>query len=839
MKKYHLLLTVAPLVLAQSALAQTTPPSQDQASTDSTDKTSSKTAPEREVFSTGVAKGRDRLDSAISTSSLKEAEIEKFGARSLGEVIRNIPGVRAEATNGEGNNSYSIRGLPLAATGSKYLQFQEDGLPLLEFGDMLVAPDLFLRADLTLSQIEAIRGGSASTFASNSPGGVINLISKTGEVEGGTVQVSTGVDYDEKRLDFDYGGRISDTLRYNIGGFYRIGEGPRETGFNAYKGGQVKLNITKEFTGGYIRISGKYLDDHTPAYLASPVRVTGTNDKPKYESVAGFDIGHDTLVSPNVANLVTLDGNNQLIRDDVREGMHPIVKSIGLDTQFDVAGFTISEKFRYASITGQITQFYPALTAPASTIATMIGGAGAKLSYATGPNAGQAITSPSTLNGNGLLMQALMRDTKLNALDNMTNDLRATRQVNLGSGVLTATAGYYRSSQSLDDDWLYVSVISDVIGGGKSALVNITNAAGVALTQDGYVAYSAGAGSGAYRRKYDVNIDMSAPYGSLNYHIGKIAIGGSIRYDMGKIRGSIYGSELGGGRVGVMSYDMNGDGVISAPERSVAVLPLTRPAPVDVDYHYLSYSAGINYRIAEPFAVFARYSRGGRGAADRILFSPMVSTITGKLIDDRAGHDTVKQAELGAKFRKSDITLNVTGFWAQTSETNTQTVTQPDGTLLSRLIARTYRAYGAEFEGAVRHGPFSLTAGATYTHAEIADDPSNATIIGNTPRHQANFIFQATPQMETKYFTVGANFVGTTGSFTQDTNQLRLPGFTTVNAFLQFRPVDRVELSLNANNLFDVVGFTEAGAATLPASGITSARAINGRTISSALRFSF
>ena len=43
----------------------------------------------------------------------------------------------------------------------------------------------FVRADLTLSQVQAIRGGSASTFSSNSPGGVINLISKTGEEEGG------------------------------------------------------------------------------------------------------------------------------------------------------------------------------------------------------------------------------------------------------------------------------------------------------------------------------------------------------------------------------------------------------------------------------------------------------------------------------------------------------------------------------------------------------------------------------------------------------------------------------------------------------------------------------
>ena len=47
----------------------------------------------------------------------------------------------------------------------------------------VVAPGL--RADLNVARVEAIRGGSASTFASNSPGGVINMISDTGEREGG------------------------------------------------------------------------------------------------------------------------------------------------------------------------------------------------------------------------------------------------------------------------------------------------------------------------------------------------------------------------------------------------------------------------------------------------------------------------------------------------------------------------------------------------------------------------------------------------------------------------------------------------------------------------------
>jgi outer membrane receptor protein involved in Fe transport len=302
---------------------------------------------------------------------------------------------------------------------------------------------------------------------------------------------------------------------------------------------------------------------------------------------------------------------------------------------------------------------------------------------------------------------------------------------------------------------------------------------------------------------------------------------------MGKAEGLTYGSS-------VRSYDFNGDGVISRPESQTGVFNLGRPNPVDFTYNYLSYSASINYRVAEPLAVFARYSRGGRGAADRVLFTPIVSPTTGKLVDSRAGHDVVKQAEMGVKYRNGDLALNLTGFWAKTQEINQQTVQLPDGSLAPQIIARGYKAMGAEFEGSFRRGPFSITAGATYTDAEIESDALAPALEGNVPRHQAKFIFQATPQFETEMFTVGANFVGTTSSYAQDANQLKLPGFTVVNAFLQFRPVERVQLSLNANNLFDVEGYTEAGASSLPAiNDVTTVRLINGRTLSTSLRFSF
>ena len=219
-----------------------------------------------EVVVTGVTRGTTKLDTSISVSSLDYSEASKFSPRGVAELYRSLPGLRSEPATGEGNGSIAVRGIPLATGGYKYVQLQEDGLPILQFGDIIVGnvPN-FVRGDFTLARIEAIRGGSASTLASDAPGGIINHISQTGEEEGGSVGVSFGLDYDELRYDFAYGGRITDDMYGHIGGYWREGEGVRDVGYDATTGGQIKASLTKELDNGYIRFSYKRLDENLAA----------------------------------------------------------------------------------------------------------------------------------------------------------------------------------------------------------------------------------------------------------------------------------------------------------------------------------------------------------------------------------------------------------------------------------------------------------------------------------------------------------------------------------------------------------------------------------------------
>lgn len=835
MKISYLLLSVAPFALLSPAHADVASAAAVR-SAQQDDGASAKNVNEDSV-STGVARARDRLDSATSTSSLKQSEIDKIGARSLGELFRSIPGMRAEAAGGEGGASLTIRGLPLALGGSKFLQLQEDGLPTLEFGDIAFATaDMFLRADLSLAQIDSIRGGSASTFASNSPGGIINLISKTGEVEGGSIQATAGLDYETYRMDFNYGAKLSDSLRFNIGGFYRQGEGPRAVGYDGFKGGQVKLNVTKAFDGGYIRFFGKYLDDQSPYYGAAPVLVTGSDSNPTYQALPNFDTRNDTLNTRNFMSNVALGRNNTLERTSVR-GQHATSKSFGVETQFEISDWTITEKFRFSSNGGSYFAPYiapiPGATGDAQTVGNSIladASRGlavpftgpARLTYATGPNAGQAYTA------NGLLAKVTNQNVQLDNLDYVVNDLRASRVWEVGNADLTTTLGFYKSSQNVKSTWSWSSTLMEIAGNGAANLINVASANNTPITQNGYYAFGAGYIGGVRHSVYDLTYGVNAPYASFNYHQGAVSVGGSIRYDYATARGQVVGSDSlpASSRYVTPGVDVNNDGVISNAETRVSYLPSTNPVPVHYNYNYVSYSTGVNWRVAEPFALFARYSKGARGNADRIMFSNYMNSTSGELARPDAAFDPVQQAEIGAKFRQNGITLNLTGFWAKTKEHNVN-------------LDRSYRAYGLEFEGGIRKGPWNLTASATYTKAEITKDALSTTTIGHTPKHQPDLIFQALPQYSTDNFSIGASIIGTTNSYSTDANRLKMPGFTTVGAFVQYRPVERVLLSVNSNNLFNAKGYIEVDQDTIPANGIVTARAINGRTISTSVRFDF
>ncbi|MFY8034136.1 MAG: TonB-dependent receptor [Flexibacteraceae bacterium] len=770
-----------------------------------------------EVIITGIINPKTALESSISISSVKASQLQETAPRSTAEILRSVPGIRSEASAGEGNTNITVRGVPIATGGSKFLQLHEDGLPVLQFGDIAFATaDIFMRADNTVARVEALRGGSASTLASNSPAGIINFISKNGNVAGGSVATTLGLDYRNFRTDFEYGAPIANGWNFHLGGFYRQGDGPRTTNFTSSNGGQFKANLTKNFEKGYARVYFKFLNDRTPAYMPMPMTVSGTNADPTWGSVAGYDALRGALQSPFLLNNIGTGADGNIRRSNIADGINPVSTAIGSELAFDLGdGWNLLNRNRFAMNSGSFTAPFPAQVGDATAVANQIAGAGARITYANGA------AFPANANGNNLLMRMHLFDTKLNNMNNFTNDLN----VNKSFGQVTVNAGIYKAYQAIGMSWLWNSYLTDVSDKG-SRLVNVTNAAGdTAYTDNGVLAYGTPFW-GNLHRNYDTHYDITAPYAGFEYKpTEKLTVDVSTRYDMGRVYGSFNGANT-------KPLDVNGDGTISFVEQKVNVMDNTKSNPVNYRYEYLSYSLGANYILNDKMAVFARHSTGARANADRLLFGPYI------LADGSAAaglkSDVVTQTEVGYKMRKNNYTINATGFLASVEEQNFEATTQ-------NSVNRTYTAYGLELDGTATFGNFNIRGGLTYTKAEISKDEINKTQVGNTPRRQAPYIFQIMPSYTYKKHSIGISAIGTGKSYAQDDNKLVMPGYTYFNAFINFGLTEKMSLSINANNLFNTIGVTESeeGSITENTSNIVRARSIAGRTISAALRISF
>lgn len=790
-----------------------------------------------EIVVTAVAQPTNRLDSSVSTSSLDLSAVSNLAARSTQEVFRSLPGIRAESSGGEGNANITIRGIPLATGGSKYLQIMEDGLPVLEFGDLNFANiDNFVRYDGSVQRIESVRGGSASTFASNSPGGIINFISNHGEKPGGVVGASVGLDYREVRTDFSYGGKLADDLDFHVGGFYRTGEGVRHTGFDGQNGGQVKLNVTKHLDDGYLRIYAKGLNDRVSTYLPSAVLWKGNGS---FDAVPGYDASKDSTYSRYQNQVNTFDAYGNKVSRDLTDGIHARVTAFGFEFDKDVGnGFHINEKMRTSSISGGfISPFTDTIgSGPAAASAygnaictskAVLGatGCGATVTrYATGPQAGQVYT--------GLVFTNLQFDTTFRDVGLFVNDLKLSKEI----GAVNVTAGYYTSRQKVAIDWnawqVYAATVSR-----DPVPVTITSSTGQRLAVNGmtdpaFLSWS-----------WDLNYTMNSPYLAIAGSFDKVTWDASVRFDHIRARGSLYQACCGTGA----GLDYDGSGTIEqfekgwffSPTGSGFVTGGTPSGRVNYSASNTEYSLGGAYRLTDRSSTFARYSLGSRFGADRLMQIAGSLNPDGSLTPATKGYDEVKQLEVGYKFATRDLRLYATAFDTKTDETNADLTN-------GQTFLRSYHAYGVELEGnwvPSFGGGFELGGNATYTHAKIDSDKLNAAVVGERPRRQAALIWTITPQFRADRWGAGATLQGSSAYFLANPNRtanaLKQKAYTLVNLFGWYDLSDALSLSVSVNNAFDSFVVTEAEESNATPGSIVRARPLSGRSSLLSLRYSF
>lgn len=740
-----LALSVA-LAVAQMAQAQSAPTAAQATNAQATAEDKKALDLERVVVTATATQG-SKMKQSLSVSTMDAEQIQATQATSAAEVLRSIPGVRSESSGGEGNANITVRGSPISAGGSRYVQLQENGLPVYLFGDLAFATsDMFIRVDYSLDQLQVVRGGSASTLATNSPGGVINFITKTGIDKGGAIGIGLGVDFNQQRFDFDYGsGLTQNGSSWHVGGHVRTGEGARSSGVRQEKGGQIQASFSQNFNRGSFRVYAKVLDDKTPTFLPMPVRTING----QITGVPGIDPRTYTPYGSNWPLDSVLNKDNTRSNVNVNDGLRVRNNAIGAELMFDLGGgFKFENRMRLSDLKGRFTGVFPwgDLTPGTYTIQS-------------GPDKGKQWT--------GLATNATIFNTSLDDVGSFSNDLKLTKSIAMTDrSRLDLTGGLFYNQQKVELTWNFNQYVMQVVNENPALL-------GTSQFPTGVIGLGAPEWGYCCQRAIDAKYTTFAPYFAAAYEAGPFNLDASVRFDRQDASGS-------------RARAANNGTTYRQQDRAV----------IDYNKNNTSFSLGANYRMTRDLAVFGRYSQGAAFKADRLWGDDYTSRISGDVAIDK-----LKQAELGLKVRSGNLSAFVTLFNGRTNESNYEATTQLSTT-------RSYRANGIELETAYLVGDFRLAGGLTYTDAKItaANDPG---VVGNRPRRQAKIVYQLSPSYTFGKFNIGASLVGTGKSFGDDGNTITLKGFAVLNAFANYEVWKNLTLGVGVNNLTNKVGYTE------------------------------
>ncbi|HET9642987.1 MAG TPA: Plug domain-containing protein [Burkholderiaceae bacterium] len=120
---------------------------------------------------------RRKFDASHAVSTLSPSDIDRLAPLNVADLLGQVPGVQAEATGGEAQNIYRVRGIP---NESNFFTFQEDGMLVYGENDgFFFKGDVMVRPDLMTQSVEVVRGGPAPLFADNAAA-IFNLITRQG-----------------------------------------------------------------------------------------------------------------------------------------------------------------------------------------------------------------------------------------------------------------------------------------------------------------------------------------------------------------------------------------------------------------------------------------------------------------------------------------------------------------------------------------------------------------------------------------------------------------------------------------------------------------------------------
>lgn len=639
-----------------------------------------------EVVVTGVFDQRKRIDASVAISIIGEKELRTLAPVSAADLLKNIPGVFVNSSVGEVNNQVTVRGTPTVnrsgsgnSSGYFYVTMQEDGLPVTNVSGGAVGPDYYLRSDVNLKRVEAVRGGSSSITGSDAPGGVFNYVSKEG---GSKFSINSVVKYGLEgdanpyyRGDLGFGGPLNKKkdLTYYVGGFYRRSDGARNPGFNLNNGGQVKANLVKNFKGGKLKLYGKFIDDRNGTFDFLPY----TNyDKP--EIAPGFK-NTNTFGGIGGEFSYRYFGDSPLVTFNPENLIHSKEKMVGLSfNQSFGDGWQIKNNVKYSSKSSDWNVQYVLGVGSTGLDATglpgMWGSIGASTLFGSARLGTISVKNPVTgeeyykgqQTARGVFSTQLDKMPNKgyifgmgNSLDFNVNEVIDQFEIHKKVGKSDFTIGAYFGQSKVDYTGGFSGQYLATLENRPTPLAITVTAPNGDVTQmttpNGYK------NNGIfYAHNALTNKRLDLFFGQTTALGNKLTLDYGFRYNTTQYVGNAEAqstSKLNIPLVLAGGYDKN-----KLTEYDNTALLATDPWSYDRKYNSLAFSAALNYKISENQAIYGRYSIGQKAPDLDQITAPRTKESSANLYLEPI---KMTQVEISYKSQMEKLNLYVTPFFSQ------------------------------------------------------------------------------------------------------------------------------------------------------------------------------
>ncbi|MBX9683584.1 MAG: TonB-dependent receptor, partial [Hyphomicrobium sp.] len=799
-----------------------------------------------EVVVTGLTtRNRALITASADITYATAADIDRKAPRSTADLLELVPGIFVEGTAGELSNNYSVRGLQ--GGGQRFIQLEEDGLPIIYGGG---GADFFFSNDITIDRLEAVKGGSSGVLTVNGAGATINFLSRTpNHTRAEGIARFTAYNYGQRRGDFYYSQPITDKLAFNIGGYIQTNPGVRSNPFS-YDGYRLKAMLEYQFDGGgYIRLTGKIGDVKAAYYADQPYAYN--NGKPS--SIPGLDTQFGNLggtafsrISVPVSTFVDPSGFRDFRYD---QGVRVKTKQLRIDFEKPLSdSIDLFAHARYLGLTDDFNGLFAGSgtgnAGLASAVTYLTPGAASPINDLL--RAGQAafpttvrfgirnirtgvVTASNNtavlnaLNGNGFLQQTTLNHDFQSGRDFGSN-FGARWEYKGGGFTNSLTAGvlYYDVSRYQNQS-ATSAVVNDVKNNSDIydiVALNATNNVIGTLTDNGQISY--GNWGAGIRQSKDSSVSL---YANDELTIGtKLHIDGGLRWE------SDSATFLDGNSAAVNQP-------VPAGLVNAAVVPtvgstfngtftVTRKTQSRV-----AWTIGANYLLTDNLSVYARYANSFQTNG--------VNPITG-----------IELYEGGVRYKyRRLLNASVTVFRTNFRDQFYNFIDPVNPTIQTTFLAD-LGTTGVEVDALIRPIDwFSIDFFGVFQSPKLNNLRLNGvpqpTFNGNRPERTPATLFTITPTIKLPKklgeFYGRYKYIG--NIFADSGNGVSLPAYGVTSFGVNLNVTERLQVSVNADNVFNVLGLTEGnprqGQTQNAASGFFYARGIVGPTYGGSVTLRF